>query len=564
MWPQLGIKPRRAAAAAAAAAVCCFVLLVLLPSARLAFRRRPAAADGDFNATSPLATYMRQHFGARPIGRPRVLLETRPSFPPATKFTARPRGRPHHHLPFGFLAAWKTLRHPHCSASATKYTVVIPSVKRQDDRYLERMLSSLEVAIDASPELVDAVVLVNAHRPPSAHAFLLEWCEDHADMGFTLRCVSAPTVPESVFQSVLQRKDLRHDTDAYKRWRTQETYDAGFGLREALKVSSVSATHILWLQDDTLLDPFIFAKLDAEASREKPSRQRCPMEQRSLQQHVVCLRKSRKYCGAVAYCFAVSYVEQKLLPMLDDLKLTKPFDWIIDGSVAQHGQQIRRLGLVKHIGKQSSSGKLRASDMAGATGNSIAPDAGDALWEPRCWRASTVLARSRVKAVDLWIINGLAPCTDLDQLLGRTLTVGGGVVVDTVMVAGHSTLRWGGDAVGNALAARGFVEPEKRGFTMHGGRTARVFINGGFKADAKANALADWSMGRRWWRTARGVVSTTVYWGLVGISVVFIGLLLLVICNSPSDTRLAMEKQDRRRRRRKKRRRKNRAKETST
>ena len=76
----------------------------------------------------------------------------------------------------------KTVRH--------KYAVVIPSVKRKEDEYLDRTLASLEAA---KPPGVP-VILVNAHLPANEHTFLEDWCQNHEDY----TCLKPPLISENL------------------------------------------------------------------------------------------------------------------------------------------------------------------------------------------------------------------------------------------------------------------------------------------------------------------------------------------------------------------------------
>ena len=202
-----------------------------------------------------------------------------------------------------------------------KYAVVIPSVKRKEDEYLDRTLASLEAA---KPPGVP-VILVNAHLPANEHTFLEDWCQTHEDY----TCLKPPLISENLIQEVIQL-DKRGDNEKYLRWRTLEALHALFGMREFLKVD---AEYMVWLQDDVTIDEDLFSSL--------------PNEEK------VCLR-SQGYCGMVAYMFKKSYV-QTLIPGIEKSFKTTPLDWIVD----KIGGRAVRLRKAYHHGKVSSNGKIR-------------------------------------------------------------------------------------------------------------------------------------------------------------------------------------------------------------
>jgi len=208
-------------------------------------------------------------------------------------------------------------------SSSTKYTVVIPSVKRNNDEYLKKTLESLEIA---KPSDVP-VILVNGNQPHQAHTYLRKWCASH-DL---YKCIEPPPVSESSIQRAI-KEDKRGDTEHFLRWRTTETEHALFGLREALKLHT---EYIIWMQDDVIVNKYLFASLYTE--------------------DVVCLRDGKDYCGAVAYLFSRKFVSE-LIPKIEATKLTMPIDWIIfDPRPSEAKYNVpKRIPLVTHIGKKSS------------------------------------------------------------------------------------------------------------------------------------------------------------------------------------------------------------------
>jgi hypothetical protein len=202
------------------------------------------------------------------------------------------------------------------------YVVVIPSVKRNNNKYLQQTLKSLEVAKPADVP----VILVNANQPPEEHTYLLNWCSSHK----VYKCIEAPPVPESLIQDVISN-DKRGDTAQYLRWRTMEAKHAIFGMSEFLKMD---VDYMIWLQDDVTVDKYLFSSLPDEEA--------------------VCLR-SDGYCGMVAYMFKKSFI-QKLIPNLQKKFKNLPIDWIVDQT---RGKDVIRIPKAYHHGIISSNGKIR-------------------------------------------------------------------------------------------------------------------------------------------------------------------------------------------------------------
>ena len=211
----------------------------------------------------------------------------------------------------------------HCTDNSPKYVVVIPSVKRNNDEYLQKTLQSLNIA----KPLNIPVILVNGNQPPEEHTYLRKWCVSHE----LYKCIKPTQVPESLIKDVISN-DKRGDTEHFLRWRTTETEHALFGLREALKLHT---EYIIWMQDDVIINKDLFASLSTE--------------------DVVCLRDGKDYCGAVAYLFSRNFVS-KLIPKIEANKLTMPIDWIIfDPRLPEAKYNVpKRIPLVTHIGKKSS------------------------------------------------------------------------------------------------------------------------------------------------------------------------------------------------------------------
>ena len=218
-----------------------------------------------------------------------------------------------------------------------KYVVIIPSVKRNDDKYLQKTLSSLNIA----KPLDVPVILINGNQPPEKHTYLIEWCQTHKDYEYRI----PPIVSEELIQTVI-RQDKRGDTKHFLRWRTTETEHALFGFKQALKTN---AEYIIWLQDDVIIKENLFKQL--------------------VPDDIICLQDGKNYCGAVAYMFSKKFVE-KLILKIEKNKISMPIDWIIFDlrpvlTLEKQGKPIpkdmpnrpRRIPLVTHIGKKSTKNK---------------------------------------------------------------------------------------------------------------------------------------------------------------------------------------------------------------
>ena len=223
----------------------------------------------------------------------------------------------------------------------SKYVVVMPSVKRNNNEYLKQTLASLH---DAKPSNVP-VILVNANQPPGQHAYLIEWCNNHQEY----ECRVPPKVPESLVQQAIQ-EDQRGDTKKFLRWRTRETFHARFALKNALEMNT---EYIIWIQDDTIVDKQMFSKLkDGD---------------------IYCLNSGPEYCGAVAYLFSRSFVEH-LIPKIDSKMISMPIDWIIYDpfSTDAVSNPLKTIPLVRHIGGLSSKKIDLYPDDSGVKADSVA------------------------------------------------------------------------------------------------------------------------------------------------------------------------------------------------
>ena len=222
--------------------------------------------------------------------------------------------------------------------------VVIPSVKRKTDEYLQHTLLSLAAALEyASPASVK-VFLINANPKPYEHTYLTEWCKEHAGPQTQYSCLIPESIPDKIYVRALQLHSKsphlkKRQSAEYIRWRTAENVHAHFALTNALKTKT--AKTFIWLQDDVIISPRLFTHL---------------LKGRDI----VCLRTGRKYCGAVAYSFSRMIVE-RILAGIESRIYEWPLDWIID---RMHGGDVKtfRQELVKHIGLISSNGRRRGVD----------------------------------------------------------------------------------------------------------------------------------------------------------------------------------------------------------
>jgi alpha-mannosidase II len=221
--------------------------------------------------------------------------------------------------------------HEHClevagkaSKSTSKtYAIVMPSVKRNNNKYLQQALESLEATKPADVP----VLLVNGNQPVEAHTFLAEWCAHHTQY----ECIEPPPVSESLIQDAI-RLDKRGDTAHFLRWRTMGNMHALFGLKKAL---TKNTKYIIWIEDDVIVPKTFFDALE-------------PGE-------VICLRDGKEWCGSTAYLFSRHFVEH-LIQDIDAQKLTMPIDWIIfDPNLPEAKYHVpKRIPLATHIGKKSS------------------------------------------------------------------------------------------------------------------------------------------------------------------------------------------------------------------
>ena len=168
------------------------------------------------------------------------------------------------------FAEWLMRRH-----DKPKYMILMPSVERNNDIYLKKTLESLHIA---KPEDVP-VLFINANKPPEDHKYLIEWCNTHPKYEY----VVPPIVPEELVLNAI-KLDKRGDTAHYLRWRTMETSHALFGFEQALKSD---ARYIIWLQDDVIVHPDMFDKLEDI--------------------DIICLQDGKNYCGAVGYLFSRNF-----------------------------------------------------------------------------------------------------------------------------------------------------------------------------------------------------------------------------------------------------------------
>lgn len=217
----------------------------------------------------------------------------------------------------------KTKTTLHLAGNGIKYSIVIPSLYRNNNTYLKICLESLH---KIKPENIP-VFLVNGNNPPEKHTFLLEWCNNHP----AYQCITPKTIPSTYFLEVI-KQDKRNDTESYLKWRSTETEHAMFGIKEA---SKKNAERILFIQDDTFIHSNLFTKIE-------------------LHQHdeIICLYKSN-YCGMVGYALSRNFV-QHFIKNINPNKMTMPIDWILDKSVISYGKKKIQLNLVDHLGKISS------------------------------------------------------------------------------------------------------------------------------------------------------------------------------------------------------------------
>ncbi len=203
---------------------------------------------------------------------------------------------------------------------ATKYVVVMPSVKRNNDTYLKKTLTSLEYA---KPQNVE-VILVNGNQPPEEHDFLNGWCSLHAKY----TCVKVLPSTFRCSNGTLRQK--------LRSWRLQQAEHAAFAMQQFL---ITDAEYMIWLEDDVVVAKDLFSSLP--------------------EKDVVCLR-SDGYCGAVAYMFKRWFVS-KLVSAIETQKFSKPLDWIIDSIFWSEFPKMKkpRVPKVHHIGTVSTSGQLR-------------------------------------------------------------------------------------------------------------------------------------------------------------------------------------------------------------
>lgn len=217
---------------------------------------------------------------------------------------------------------------------SSKYIVIMPSVKRNNNQYLKKTLDTLDVT---KPKDVP-VLFINANKPAEKHEYLINWCNTHSEYDY----VVPPMVSEELVQNAI-KMDKRGDTPHFLRWRTMETSHALFGFEQALKTG---AKYIIWLQDDIIVRPDMFEKLE--------------------DLDIICLQDGKNYCGAVGYLFSRKFVKN-LIPKIKKNILNMPIDWIIFDlrpvlKLEQQGKPIpagmpnrpRRIPLVHHIGIKST------------------------------------------------------------------------------------------------------------------------------------------------------------------------------------------------------------------